>query len=105
MARIKTKIAIMIGIQSVSREIVTELIFSMVENTGFPIPPVNFDEAKRNNPVPDWIVPATPPPAKIPNDHWKTGESICKNEVVNIVPATNEDGTAKVSNKLSINGM
>lgn len=95
----------MIGIQSVNIEMEIELMFSIVEKIGLPIPPVNFEEAKRSKPVPDCIVPATPPPAKIPNDHCKIGESICKIEVVKIVPATNEEGTANVSNKLSINGI
>lgn len=61
------KTPIIKGIHIEIRDIKTDKIFSIVLKIPFPKPPVNFVEPNRNSVVPDWIVPATPPPAKILN--------------------------------------
>ena len=82
-----------------------EATFSAVDMTGLPMPRVVFEDNNRKRPVLACTTPAVPPPTIMPNPQCKMGLSICKNDVVSIVPARMEIGVAMVSSKLSIKGI
>ena len=86
-------------------DIINDVPVSSMETTGLAIPPVVTVDAKRV--VLD--VPATeaavPPPAIMANDHVITGLKSATVDSIIAVPASAANGTAMVSNKLSMYGI
>ncbi len=81
-----------------------EVIVSNIETMGLPIPPVVTVEVKRVAPEVPATAAAVPPPAIIANDQVITGlKSITVDSIIT-VPARAANGTAILSNRLSIYG-
>lgn len=78
---------------------------SIVDITGFAIPPVVAVEAKRDVLVEPLIAVAVPPPAIIANAHVINGLKSLTVATITAVPATAANGIAMVSNKLSNQGI
>jgi hypothetical protein len=75
---------------------------SMVETTGFAKPPVVTVDAKRVVLDDPAIAAAVPPPAIIAKDQVITGLKSATVESITAVPANAANGTAILSNELSI---
>ena len=78
---------------------------STVDTTGLPRPPVvAVDAILLAAPAPLMAV-AVPPPAIMANDHVTTGSKFATVETITAGPAMAANGTAKLSNKLSTQGI
>ena len=78
---------------------------STVANTGFAKPPVVVVDANLPVAPAPFIAVAVPPPAIIAKDHVITGSKFATVDTITAVPAIAAKGTARVSNKLSNQGM
>lgn len=80
-------------------------VFSTVDTTELPNPPVVDVDATLNADSAELIVAAVPPPAIIPNPHFSMSLDSVNWDENNSVPAIAESGIAIESNKLSIKGI
>lgn len=78
---------------------------STVEITGLPNPPVVALEARRPVAPAPFIAVAVPPPAIIANDQVTNGSRLATVETITAVPAIAAKGTAKLSKRLSTQGI
>lgn len=78
---------------------------STVDTMGLPRPPVVAVEVSRLVAPAPLIAVAVPPPAIIANAHVTTGSRFATVETITAVPAMAAKGTAKLSNRLSTQGM
>ena len=99
---IKTKIKPTIGKKTETIDITTAVPVSTVETTGFPIPAVVAVDANRVAPEAPEIAAAVPPPAIMAKAQVISGVKLATVETITAVPAMAANGTAIVSNKLSI---
>ena len=78
---------------------------STVEINGLAKPPVLAVEAKRLEAPAPLIAVAVPPPAIIAKDQVTTGSRFATVETITAVPAIAAKGTAKLSKRLSTQGI
>lgn len=99
--RIKTKINARTGMKIENTDITTEVPVSIVDTTGFAIPPVVAVEA--NLVVPELLATAAavPPPAIIAKAQVITGLKSATVDTITAVPAMAAKGMAIVSKALS----
>lgn len=95
----------MIGIKTDTIDNVAAAPVSTVETIGLPIPTVVAVETALVAEVLLDIAAAVPPPAIIAKDQVKSGSKSTKVETMTAVPAMAANGTAMVSNRLSIKGI
>lgn len=100
-----TNIIASTGIKIEKTDITIDVPVSTVEITGFAIPAVVADDAKRVVLVEPFIAAAVPPPAIIANAQVIAGSKSLTVATITAVPAIAAKGTAIVSNKLSKNGI
>ena len=78
---------------------------STKDNIGLAKPPVVAVEANRPVALAPLMAVAVPPPAIIASDQVTTGSSPATVETITAVPANAANGTAKLSIRLSIQGI
>lgn len=100
-----TKIAAMGGAKIEAVDTVTAVPVSIVEIIGFPKPAVVDEDAKRPVALAPFIAVAVPPPAIMAKDQVTTGSKSTTVETITAVPAIPARGIAKVSKRLSTQGM
>lgn len=100
-----TKMMATIGKKIENTDIAIEEPVSIVEITGFAIPPVVAVDAKRDVLVDPFIAAAVPPPAIIANAQVITGLKSLTVATITAVPATAAKGIAIVSSRLSNQGI
>jgi hypothetical protein len=93
------------GIKIENTDIAIDEPVSIVEITGFAIPPVVAVDANREVLVEPFIAVAVPPPAIIANAQVITGLKSLTVATITAVPAIAANGIAMVSNKLSNQGI
>ena len=98
---IKTNTKAITGIKIDSTDITTEVPVSIVETTGFAIPPVVAVDAKRVAPELPATAAAVPPPAIIAKAQVITGLKSATVETITAVPAIAAKGIAIESKALS----
>lgn len=99
---IATKIMAITGKNIETVDITRDVPVSKLETIGFPKPPVVAVDAKRVVLEVPAMAAAVPPPAIIANDQVTTGLKSATVDIITAVPASAANGTAILSNKLSI---
>ena len=97
-----TKIKASAGIKIENADITTEVPVSIVETTGFAIPPVVVVEANLVAPELPATAAAVPPPAIIAKAQVITGLKSATVDTITAVPAIAANGIAIESKRLSI---
>ena len=93
------------GMNNERMDITTAVPVSMVETTGFAIPPVVAVDANRVTPEPPATAAAVPPPAIMANAQVIAGLKSATVDIITAVPAIVAKGIAIVSNRLSTYGI
>lgn len=93
------------GIKIEISDMTSEVPVSKVETTGFAIPPVVTVDASRVELDEPAITAAVPPPAMIAKDQVITGLKSDTVDNITAVPANAANGTAILSNRLSMYGI
>ncbi len=102
---IMTNIAATIGAKIDAVVTKSAVPVSTVETTGFARPPVAAVEANLLVAPAPFMAEAVPPPAMIAKDQVTTGSKSATVDTITAVPAMPAKGTAKLSKRLSTQGM